>query len=275
MADAVALAMKEWALEKGATHFTHWFQPLTGQHRGEARLASSRRTRRRRGRRVQRQGADPGRAGRVVVPVGRPARDVRGPRLHGVGPDVAGVHRGDARRGATCRSRRRSRRGPATRSTRRSRCCARSTRWTSRRAARSSCSASTAKRVTATLRAGAGVLPDRPGVLLPPAGPGDDRPHAVRRQAAARAGAGGPLLRLDPGPRARLHDGGRARAVPAGRAGEDAAQRGGARAVRDGADLRERQHRGRPPAADDDHAAQGGAQATGWSRCCTRSRSRA
>jgi glutamine synthetase len=30
LADAVALAMKEWALEKGATHFTHWFQPLTG-----------------------------------------------------------------------------------------------------------------------------------------------------------------------------------------------------------------------------------------------------
>jgi len=30
VADAVALAMKEWAIEKGATHFTHWFQPLTG-----------------------------------------------------------------------------------------------------------------------------------------------------------------------------------------------------------------------------------------------------
>jgi glutamine synthetase len=30
VADAVALGMKEWALEKGATHFTHWFQPLTG-----------------------------------------------------------------------------------------------------------------------------------------------------------------------------------------------------------------------------------------------------
>src|SRR5690348_7997542 len=29
-ADAVALAMKEWALEKGATHYTHVFQPLTG-----------------------------------------------------------------------------------------------------------------------------------------------------------------------------------------------------------------------------------------------------
>ena len=30
LADAVALAMKDWALEKGATHYTHWFQPLTG-----------------------------------------------------------------------------------------------------------------------------------------------------------------------------------------------------------------------------------------------------
>jgi glutamine synthetase len=30
LADAVASAMKEWALEKGATHYTHWFQPLTG-----------------------------------------------------------------------------------------------------------------------------------------------------------------------------------------------------------------------------------------------------
>ncbi len=30
LADAVADAMKEWALEKGATHFTHMFQPLTG-----------------------------------------------------------------------------------------------------------------------------------------------------------------------------------------------------------------------------------------------------
>ena len=30
IADEVASAMKEWALERGATHFTHWFQPLTG-----------------------------------------------------------------------------------------------------------------------------------------------------------------------------------------------------------------------------------------------------
>ena len=29
-ADVVAKAMMEWAIEKGATHYTHWFQPLTG-----------------------------------------------------------------------------------------------------------------------------------------------------------------------------------------------------------------------------------------------------
>ncbi len=30
VAKAVAKAMKDWAVEKGATHYTHWFQPLTG-----------------------------------------------------------------------------------------------------------------------------------------------------------------------------------------------------------------------------------------------------
>ena len=30
MADSVAAAMKEWAMAKGATHYTHWFQPMTG-----------------------------------------------------------------------------------------------------------------------------------------------------------------------------------------------------------------------------------------------------
>lgn len=29
-AEVVAGAMKDWAVEKGATHYTHWFQPLTG-----------------------------------------------------------------------------------------------------------------------------------------------------------------------------------------------------------------------------------------------------
>ncbi|UKI37132.1 MAG: glutamine synthetase III [Clostridiales bacterium] len=30
VANIVANAMKDWAIEKGATHFTHWFQPMTG-----------------------------------------------------------------------------------------------------------------------------------------------------------------------------------------------------------------------------------------------------
>lgn len=30
VADSVAAAMKDWAIEHGCTHYTHWFQPLTG-----------------------------------------------------------------------------------------------------------------------------------------------------------------------------------------------------------------------------------------------------
>ena len=30
VAEVVANAMKDWAMERGATHFTHWFQPMTG-----------------------------------------------------------------------------------------------------------------------------------------------------------------------------------------------------------------------------------------------------
>ena len=30
VANTVAATMKEWAIERGATHFTHWFQPMTG-----------------------------------------------------------------------------------------------------------------------------------------------------------------------------------------------------------------------------------------------------
>ena len=40
IANTVADAMKEWAIEKGATHFTHWFQPMTGIT-AESTIASS------------------------------------------------------------------------------------------------------------------------------------------------------------------------------------------------------------------------------------------
>ena len=37
IADVVAVAMKDWAIEKGATHYAHVFFPLTGTHRRKAR----------------------------------------------------------------------------------------------------------------------------------------------------------------------------------------------------------------------------------------------
>ena len=37
VANAVAAAMKDWAVEHGATHFTHWFQPLDRHYCRKAR----------------------------------------------------------------------------------------------------------------------------------------------------------------------------------------------------------------------------------------------
>ena len=92
LADAVAAAMKDWALEKGATHFTHWFQPLTGST-AEKHDSLLRAGRRRHGhRRVLGQGADPGRARRLELPHGRHPRHLRGPRLHRLGPHQPGLH---------------------------------------------------------------------------------------------------------------------------------------------------------------------------------------
>ena len=60
--------------------------------RREARLLLRADGRRRRDRRVLRQGAHPGRAGRVLVSHRRHPGDLRGARLHRVGPDEPGVH---------------------------------------------------------------------------------------------------------------------------------------------------------------------------------------
>ena len=96
VADAVASAMKDWALEHGATHFTHLFQPMTGitAEKHDSFLAPSD------GggdRGVQRARADQGRARRVEL-VRRPPRHLRGARVHGVGPDQPGLHRGAPQR---------------------------------------------------------------------------------------------------------------------------------------------------------------------------------
>ena len=74
VANVVANAMKDWAVERGVTHYTHWFQPLTGitaeKHDSFAQ------GRRQDYPRIQRQGTRPRRAGRFLVPLRRPALHV-------------------------------------------------------------------------------------------------------------------------------------------------------------------------------------------------------
>ena len=91
VADAVASAMKDWAVEHGATHYTHWFQPLTGitAEKHDSFLDADRR--RQGGARSSRARNCQGRARRVELPVGRHALHLRGARLHGVGSDQPAV----------------------------------------------------------------------------------------------------------------------------------------------------------------------------------------
>ena len=98
VADAVASAMKDWALEKGATHYAHVFYPLTGltAEKHDSFLEPDRR--RRGARRVRRQDPDPGRARRVELPERRPAQHLRGPRLHRLGRHQPGLRPGEPER---------------------------------------------------------------------------------------------------------------------------------------------------------------------------------
>ena len=119
----------------------------------------------------------------------------------------------------------------------------------------------------------AGILPDRPQLLLRPARPAERRPHAVRRQAAEGPGIRRSVLRRDSRARAGLHARYRARAVQAGHSGQDAAQRSGPGAVRNRPGLRKRQRRHRPSAAHHADAEDAWPRSTAWTACCTRSRS--
>ena len=92
VAGAVAAAMMAWAVERGATHYTHWFQPMTGitAEKHDSFISAQPV--------VFGQGAHPGRGGRIVVPVGRAARHVRGARLYHVGLHEPGVSQAQWRR---------------------------------------------------------------------------------------------------------------------------------------------------------------------------------
>ena len=69
-AEVVASAMRDWAMEKGATHYTHWFQPLTGftaEKHDSFITAPDERRQCPDG--IFRKRADQGRAGCVLLPV--------------------------------------------------------------------------------------------------------------------------------------------------------------------------------------------------------------
>ena len=94
VANVVASVMKRWAMELGATHYTHWFQPLTGitseKHDGfvspvgdgTAIMEFSGKEL------VQR------RARCIFLPLRRSARHLRGPRLHCMGPHQLRIREG-------------------------------------------------------------------------------------------------------------------------------------------------------------------------------------
>ena len=194
--------MKEWAIEKGATHYTHWFQPMTGITAEKHDSFITPAGRRRGDYGVFRQGADQGRAGRVFLPVGRAARDLRGAGLHRVGPHLLRLRQGQH----AVHSRPPSAPTAARRWTRRRRCCARWRRSTSRRSASCACSGETTP--SACIRPSA---PEQEYFLI------DEelyerrkdliytRAHPVRREAAEGAGAGGPLLRHHQAARHGVH----------------------------------------------------------------------
>ena len=107
-------------------------------------------------------------------------------------------------------------------------------------------------------RRGAGIFPHRSALLLLAARSARHRKDAVRRAAAEGSGVRGSLLRRDSRARAGLHDRRRARAVQAGDSGQDASQRSRAGSVRDRAGVRAFEPRDRSSATDDGDAEAGG-----------------
>ena len=231
VADVVAASMKDWAIENGASHYTHWFQPLTGQTAEKHDSLAA-----------------PDGNGGVVF-------NFSGSELVQGEPDASSFPSGGLRatfeaRGYTAwdaTSPAFLMRGDNNVTL----CIPDGVRLLDRRGARHQDPAAPLGRgavAPGAARAqdlrhrrgrapglhhrgpGAGVLPGRPRALLQAARPGHLRAHPVRRQAAQGPAARGPLLRHHPAARARVHVRSGARALPAGRAGQDPAQRGGARA---------------------------------------------
>ena len=255
IADAVAHGVKEWALARGATHYTHWFVPMTGstaeKHDSFLNPTGDGQTI------AEFSGTEPapGRAGRQLVPVGRHPGHLRGTRLHRVGrhePDLPPGraerrHDDDPHGVRLVHGRGAGPQDPA--------------------AALAGGPGQAGPAHPALVRQHrqqpgvhqhrprAGVLPGRPAPGRAAPRPRPHGPHAVRRRVAQGPGAGGPVLRPHPGADPRVHDGPGPRALAAGHPVQDAPQRGGPGPVRDGARVRADLGRLRPQHGRHEHDA--------------------
>ena len=232
VADAVATAMKDWAVEHGATHYTHWFQPLTGitAEKHDSFLNPS-------------HNSD----GKVVV-------EFSGKELIKGEPDASSFPSGGMRstfeaRGYTAwdptsppwllysggsvtlviptafvswTGETLDKKTPLLRSME-----------AHQQASGPRPEAVRIERRTRhhDLRTGAGVFPHRQPFLSFASRPDQRRPYAVWRETAEGPGARGPILRRDRRSRDGVHDGSRDRALQARRPREDAPQRGGTQPV--------------------------------------------
>jgi len=200
-ANEIADAMKTWALEHGATHFTHWFQPLSGvtaeKHDSFINNAGG---------------------GRIMM-------DFSGKELVRGEPDASSFPNGGLR--ATFEARGYSAWDPTAFAFIKdgSLCiptvfCSYSGQALDKKtpllrsiAARNGARAEAFRRQRrkghAADRCGAGILPHRPRAVLKAHGSAPVRAHALRCKAPQGAGAGRPLLRRVPPPRKRLHAGAR------------------------------------------------------------------
>ena len=196
-ANEIADAMKTWALEHGATHFTHWFQPLSGvtaeKHDSFINNAGG---------------------GRVMM-------DFSGKELVRGEPDASSFPNGGLR--ATFEARGYSAWDPTAFAFIKdgSLCiptvfCSYSgdaldkktplLRGRPRGGARAQVIWRRRGKGHAADWRGAGVFPHRPRAVLKAHGPAPVRPRPVRRKAPERSGVGRPLLRRVPSPRGRLHE---------------------------------------------------------------------
>ena len=216
VANVVANAMKDWAIEHGATHYTHWFQPLTGVTSEKHDSFIS-----------------PTKDGRVIM-------EFSGKELVKGEPDASSFPSGGLR--ATAEARGYTAWDPTSYAFVKDEVLCIPTAFCSYSGEvldektpllRSMSAISTqacrilklfGKTVPQVSTTVAGVFPCGQGAVPPARGSAPVRPHTVRRDAPQGAGAGRPLLRCHQAPCFRLYEGAGRRTVEAGRRSQNEAQ---------------------------------------------------